>query len=125
MSITRHLDLAVLLLALPVFAVTGLPLGGWALAAGVWLAQKGMQLYFDARLRSTDDPRAVVGLTAGGAIARAWLAAIAILVIGLLAGDEVGLSAVVLVLLLFSVYFAGRVIDRLAQKSTGSAGGGA
>lgn len=112
----RHLDLIALALALPVFALTGLPLGGWALAAGVWLAQKGMQLYFEGRVRRSDDPRTIVGYTAGGAIARGWFAALAVLVIGILAGDEVGLSAVVLVLALFTVYFAGRVVQRLAER---------
>ena len=112
----RHLDLVALVLALPVFAVSGLPLGGWALGAAVWLAQKGLQLFFESRVRRTDDPKAVVGYTAGGAIARGWLAALAVLAIGILAGDEVGLSAVVLVLVLFTIYFAGRVFERLAGQ---------
>jgi len=58
----------------------------------------------------------VVGYTAGGAIARGWLAALAVLVIGILAGDDVGLSAVVLILVLFTVYFASRLIERLAEQ---------
>jgi hypothetical protein len=69
-------------------------------------------------VRRTDDPKAVVGYTAGGAIARGWLAALAVLVIGILAGDEVGLSAVVLVLALFTVYFGARVIERSAEGTS-------
>jgi hypothetical protein len=61
----------------------------------------------------------VVGYTAGGAIARGWLAALAVLVIGILAGDEVGLSAVVLVLALFTIYFAGRLLDRAPEQGAG------
>ena len=112
----RYLDLIALALALPVFAVAGFPLGGWALGAGVWLGQRALQLFFESRVRRSDDPKAVVGYTAGGAIARGWLAALAVLVIGILAGDEVGLSAVVLVLALFTVYFAARVIERAAEQ---------
>ena len=112
----RYLGLAALALALPVFLVAGLPVAGWLLGAGVWLAQRALQLLFASRLRRTDDPRAVVGYEAGGAIARGWLAALAILVVGILAGEEVGLSAVVLVLVLFSIYFAGRVVERASQQ---------
>jgi hypothetical protein len=114
----RYLDLGVLAVALPVFLVAGLPIAGWLLGAAVWLAQRALQLLFASRLRRTDDPRAIVGYEAGGAIARGWLAALAILVVGILAGEEVGLSAVVLVLVLFSIYFAGRVVERAAQRSS-------
>jgi hypothetical protein len=117
----RQLDLVALVLALPVFALAGLPLGGWALGAGVWLVQKGLQVFFERRVRGAEDPRAVVGYTAGGAIARGWLAALAVLVIGLLTGPEVGLSAVVLILVLFTIYFVVRLIER-GQGSAGAPG---
>lgn len=118
-SYARYLDLAVLALALPVFALAGLPLGGYALGAGVWLGQRALQLLFDRKVRSSDDPRTVVGYTAGGAIARGWLSALAVLVVGILAGDEVGLSAVVLILALFTTYFAGRLLVRLGEQGGG------
>ena len=116
MTALRHPDLIALAVALPVFLLAGLPVGGWALGAGVWVAQRGLQLLFESRVRRTDDPKAVVGYTAGGAIARGWLAAVAVLVIGILAGDEVGLSAVVLILALFTIYFAGRVLERAGDR---------
>jgi hypothetical protein len=116
MALLRQLDLVALVLALPVFVLAGLPLGGWALGAGVWLVQKGLQLFFERRVRGAEDPRAVVGYTAGGAIARGWLAALAVLVIGILAGDDVGLSAVVLVLALFTIYFAGRLLEHATEQ---------
>jgi hypothetical protein len=116
MRVLAYLDLIALALALPVFVVAGLPLGGWALGAGVWMAQRALQLFFERRLRRTDDPKAVVGYTAGGAIARGWLAAVAVLAIGILAGDDVGLSAVVFVLFLFTVYFASRLIAHAGEQ---------
>lgn len=118
--VARHPDMVALALALPLFALTGLPLGGYALGAGVWLAQKAMQLYFESRLRRADNPRAVVGLVAGGAIARAWLAAIAVLAIGIMAGDEVGLAGVLMVLGLFSIYFARRIFERIVSPPAGA-----
>jgi hypothetical protein len=114
--VLRHLDLIALALALPLFVIAELPVGGWALGAGVWLAQRGLQLFFQSRVRRTDDPKAVVGYTAGGAIARGWLAALAVLVVGILAGDDVGLSAVVLILVLFTVYFGGRLLQRAGAQ---------
>jgi hypothetical protein len=120
MSPLRQLDLIALALALPVFVIAGLPIAGWALGAGVWLAQRALQLFFESKVRASDDPKTVVGYTAGGAIARGWLAAVAVLAIGILAGDEVGLCAVVLVLVLFTVYFAGRLIGHAADEQGAS-----
>jgi hypothetical protein len=117
----RHVDLLVLAVALPVFLIAGLPIGGYGLGAGVWLAQKVLQMYFERKIRGSKDPRTVVGYTAGGAIARGWLSALAVLAIGILAGDEVGLSAVVLILALFTSYFAARLVERaLAQEADGA-----
>jgi hypothetical protein len=115
--LARQLDLAVLALALPVFLIADLPVAGWALGAGVWLAQRGIQLVFDRRASRSDDPRSVVGYAAGGAILRGWLAALTVLVVGILAGEDVGLSAVLLILVLFSVYFAVKVTERLAADA--------
>ena len=45
-------------------------------------------------------------------IARGWLVALTIFAVGLAEGDEAGLSAAVLVIVLFTVYFAVRMILR-------------
>jgi hypothetical protein len=113
-------DLLVLAVAVPVFLLADLPLGGYGLGAGVWLVQKALQMYFERKIRGSEDPRAVVGYTAGGAIARGWLSALAVLAIGILAGDDVGLSAVVLILALFSSYFAARLVERGLEQGGGA-----
>jgi predicted permease len=58
---------------------------------------------------------------AGGAMARAWFTAIAILIAGLALGDDVGLSAILLVLVLFTVYFATKTFERMIAPDGGSA----
>ena len=64
----------------------------------------------DWRLRN--DPRVVAGWTAGSMIARGWFCALAIFGVGIAEGDEAGLAAAVLVIGLFTVYFAVRMILR-------------
>ena len=103
----RQLDLVVLVLALPVFIAAGWPLSGYATAAVAWIAQKGIKHVMEQRAAASDDPRVVVGLTAGSMVARGWLAAITIFAGYLLAGqdDAVGLAAAVLLVVLFTAYF--------------------
>lgn len=111
MIFLRYLDLLLVVLALPVFAAAGFPLAGWGVGAGAWLAQRGLQLSLNRRARASTDPRTVVGVLAGSMIARGWLVAIAIFLVGL-SDNHAGLAAAVLVIALFTVYFTVGMVVR-------------
>jgi hypothetical protein len=122
--VLRYLDLLLVVLALPVFLAAGLPLAGWGVGAGAWVAQRGLQQYLERRAGASRDPRTVVGLLAGSMIARGWLVAIAVFLLGL-SDNEAGLAAAVFVVVLFTVYFTMRMIMRPFDLEAPSAGGGA
>jgi hypothetical protein len=107
----RYLDLALLALALPIFIAAGLPLLGYLGAAGGWLVQRGVQALIEKRARASDDPRTVAGLLTASMIARGWIVAGSIFVVGL-SEREAGLSAAILSITLFTFYFTGQMIGR-------------
>jgi len=107
----RYLDLALLALALPIFIAADLPLLGWLGAAVGWLTQRGVQVLIEKQARASDDPRTVAGLLTGSMIARGWIVAGSIFVVGL-AEREAGLSAAILSITLFTFYFTGQLIGR-------------
>jgi hypothetical protein len=107
----RYLDLALLALALPLFIAADLPLLGWAGAAFGWLSQRGIQVLIERRARASDDPRTVAGLLTASMIARGWIIAGSIFVVGL-SEREAGLSAAILSITLFTFYFTGQLIGR-------------
>ena len=107
----RYLDLVVLALALPIFVAADLPLLGWLGAAGAWLLQRGVQALIEKRAKASDDPGTVAGLMTGSMILRGWLVAGTIFVVGL-SEREAGLSAAILAIVLFTVYFTGQLIAR-------------
>jgi hypothetical protein len=102
----HYLDLFVLALALPVFVAAGFPILGWAAGGGAWVAQRLLRDAMERRARASDDIRTVAGLTAGSMIARGWLVALAVFIVGVSTDNETGLSAAVLVIALFTVYFS-------------------
>lgn len=124
MIFVRNLDLAVLALALPVFVVAGLPLGGYVTAAVIWAMWRGIGAYTDRKAADAEDPRKVVGIATGSMIGRGWLMGLTLLAVGLLTNDDVGLSAAVLCVVLFTVSFTARMILRpfeaAANGPTGS-----
>jgi hypothetical protein len=118
MTVLRFLDLVVLAIALPVFLLADFPIGGYAVAAGAWVAQRAIQVAVQRRASASEDPRTVVGLTVGSMIARGWLVALSIFLVGL-SDEDAGLAAAVLLIALFSSYFA----VQMATRPFGPAGG--
>src|SRR3954470_24211654 len=102
--VLRNVDVLVLALALPLFAVAGWPLVGWLTGAGVWALQRFISELAVRKATASDDPRTKVGLLAGSMIGRGWLVAGIIFGVGL-SDNEAGLSAAVLFLAVFTIQF--------------------
>jgi len=115
----RYLDLVLLVLALPVFVVGGLPLLGYAAGAVAWLVQRAIQVVLSRKAAESDDPRTVVGIAAGSMIGRGWLVALTIFAAGL-KDNEAGLAAAVLIIVLFTAYFTVSMIMRPFDADTTS-----
>lgn len=124
MPALRHLDLVLLVLALPLFLLTGLPVAGWGLAAVLWIVLGGLRGFLQRRADRSDDPRAVIGYVMGGAIARAWLAALCVLVVGMLTSDAIGLSAIVTLIALFTIELGTRAAQRTNSRLEAAAPSG-
>jgi peptidoglycan/LPS O-acetylase OafA/YrhL len=101
-------------LALPVFAVAGWPLEGWALAAVLWLAAQAFAFVL-ARLAGDTDNLAAAGMRGIGTTSRGLLVGIPLIAVTV-ADESVGISAAAVYALAFTVelavglfaYFGGR-----------------
>ena len=119
MIFLRYLDIVVLIIALPVFLIGGLPMLGYVAGGGIWIVQRGIQLYANKKAVEADDPRTTVGIAAGSMIGRGWLVALTIFAAGL-KDEDAGLAAAVLVIALFTVYFTVSMILRPFDADTTS-----
>jgi hypothetical protein len=111
----RHLDIVILILALPVFLAADLPMLGYAAAAAAWLVQRAIQVVLTRKAVAAEDPRTVAGIAVGSMIGRGWLVALTIFAAGLQDNDA-GLAAAVLFIVLFTAYFTVSMIMRPFQK---------
>jgi hypothetical protein len=120
MSPPKHVDLLVLAAAAAVFAIAGLPLLGYAVAATVWLAQRGVQVVASRRAGedlSNGNRQRAMGTVAATSLGRVWLMATAVLLVGI-AEREAGLAAALLLLTLFTVSFAAQGIAYLMEPDS-------
>jgi hypothetical protein len=118
MAFLRYFDLVVAVLALPLFVLGDLPLAGWITGAGTYAAQRAIGDFTARRAAASDDARTTVGLMAGSMIGRGWLVALTIFAVGVTVGDEAGLSAAVLFIALFTIYFTMQMILRPFEKES-------
>ena len=110
----RHLDIVILILALPVFLAADLPMLGYAAAAVAWLVQRAIQIVLNRKAAAAEDPRTVVGIAVGSMIGRGWLVALTIFAAGL-EDNDAGLAAAVLFIVVFTAYFTVSMIMRPFQ----------
>ena len=90
----------IIVLALPIFAIAGWPMRGWALAAVLWVAAEIVALLL-ARLPNGPDNLAAAGVRGIGTTSRALLVGI-VLVIVTVSNETVGLAAAILYAIAFT-----------------------
>jgi hypothetical protein len=101
----RWLDFVALVVALPIFLAADLPVAGYLVGGFAWVAQRLVQVAVARHANAADDPRTIVGLAVGSMILRGWMVALSIFLVGL-SDKDAGLAAAVLVVSLFTIYFA-------------------
>lgn len=119
-SALRYLDLALLVVALPVFIAADLSMTAYAVVAGIWLVLYGIEVGANRAIAGATerrDRKAVMGWMGATGLARAWAVALAVLLVGLIDSKHAGLEAAVLALVLFTVHLGTRVALRMLSNS--------
>ena len=107
---------AALLLALPIFVIAGWPVGGWAIAAVLWVATQGLGLLL-ARIKPSPDNLAASTVLAFGMMAR--VLAVLVVLIAVAASDrELGLAAALVYGLAYTAELAVSVASYYVQDPT-------
>lgn len=117
-SAFRYLDLVLLAVALPVFIAADLPMTAYLVVAGVWLALYGIEIGASRAIAGAvarRDRKAAMGWLGATGLARAWIVALAVLLVGLAAGKDAGLAAAVLSLILFTVHLGSRILLHVTE----------
>ena len=111
LTVARHLDVLVVVLATAPALALGAPALGYLTAAGAWLLQRVLASYDRRWIRGAAAPRAQLGLNLFEAFARIWLLAGAIVLAAAVGGRADGLAAAIVTFCAYSVAFVIRVLS--------------
>ena len=117
LAFVRWLDVGLLIVTVPVLLLAGLPELGVLVGAGAWVLNRVVGAVLESRARRSRDMKTQTGLLLASTMGRAWLAGLTILAAGLAGEREDGLTAALLVLAAFTVYFVLSLILRPERKT--------
>lgn len=117
-SIVRLLDVALVLMALPILLLLSAPALGVLVGSGVWILQRVLELQVAKIAKTKEDVRAAIGYNLGAMVGRAWLVGLSILAVGILGEREDGLAAALITFAAFTAYFATSLLASTFERTT-------
>jgi quinol-cytochrome oxidoreductase complex cytochrome b subunit len=112
----RFIDVGLVVATAPFVAIAGLPAIGYAFGAAAWIVSRLGAEWLDRRA-SDGDVRQRVGYHVAGMMARVWIVVLAV-VAARFAGDrDDGVTAAILVIAAFTVYFATSMLVRQLERN--------
>jgi hypothetical protein len=112
----RYLDVVLIVLAAPFVILLDLPVLGYLVGAGVWIAQRVLEAVLERAGRRSDMRRAI-GIRVASMIGRTWLIGMGILAVGLWAEREDGFTAALLCLAAYTIHLATTLILRPLERN--------
>jgi hypothetical protein len=112
----RYLDVVLVVLAAPFVILLGGPVLGYAVGAGVWIAQRVLEAVLERAARRSDVRRAI-GIKVASMIGRTWLIGVGILAVGLAAEREDGFTAALLCLAAYTIHLATTLMLRPLERN--------
>lgn len=118
LALFRWLDVVLVVLAAPFVVLTELPVLGYVAGAVAWIANRAIGAFVERLARRSGDVRKAVGLNLAALLVRSWLVALTILAVGLAGEREDGLTAAILLLAAFTLYFVTSLLLRPLEGKT-------
>ena len=84
----RWIDVILVVAVAPFVLLTGVPVLGYVVGAGAWIATRLLATLVERRAAASDNPKTVAGLMLFTGLGRAWLLGLSILVVGLAGSRE-------------------------------------
>lgn len=108
----RYFDVAVLVIAAPIVLAIGVPAAGYGIAAGAWIALRGLGVGVERAAGAARDQRSEVSVRLGYMLGRLFALAVTIILVRQDVGRDDGLAALLVIVVAFTIQLAVSAITR-------------
>ena len=113
----RYFDVALLVVAAPIMLLIGVPAAGYGIAAGAWIALRGVGLAVERSANAVHDARVEITLRLGYMLGRLFALALVIILVRQDEGRDAGLTALLVIVIAFTVQLAVSALTRGNRRS--------
>jgi hypothetical protein len=112
-ALLRYLDVVLVVVAAPIMIAIGVSATGYAIGGGAWIVLRAAGDVLERNKALHSNPRTDVSVRLGYMLARLFLLAIAVILARTQGGRDAGLTALVVVVVAFTVQLAVSAISRI------------
>jgi hypothetical protein len=113
----RYFDVALLVVAAPIMLLIGVPAAGYGIAAGAWIGLRAVGVLVEHSATVIRDPRVEVSLRLGYMLGRLFALAIVIILLRQDGGRDDGLTALLVIVIAFTVQLSVSAATRPSRPS--------
>jgi hypothetical protein len=100
----RYLDVILIVVAAPILLLIGVPASGYAVAGGVWLVLRVIEIAMERYAGAMGDHRGEITLRLAFTMTRVFVLAIAVILVRKSSGQDAGLTALAVVVVAFTIH---------------------
>jgi hypothetical protein len=102
-SVLSFFDVILIVVAAPIMFLIGVPVSGYAIGAGAWIALRALGVGIERAAADTTVPNRAIGLRLGFMLGRLFALAIAVILVRKADGQNAGLACLAVIVFAFTV----------------------
>jgi hypothetical protein len=116
MALVRYFDVALIVIAAPIMLLIGVSAAGYAIGGGAWIALRAVGVGVDRYAAALGDQRRELSVRLAYLLGRLFALALAVILARRDVGRDAGLTALVLIVVAYTVQLATSFITRAGSR---------
>ena len=117
LTVLGYMDVVLIVLAAPIMLLMGVPISGYGIAAGVWVALRVLGVGVDRYANATPDANRQIGVRMGYMLGRLFTLAIVVILVRKSDGQDAGLTALAVIVFAFTAQLVSSAFSRPRPSS--------
>jgi hypothetical protein len=118
LTVLGYMDVVLIVVAAPIMLLIGVPVSGYGIAAGSWIALRVLGIGVERYAAATPDANRQIGVRMGYMLGRLFTLAIIVILVRKSDGQDAGLTALAVIVFAFTAQLVLMAFNRPKSSST-------